>query len=80
MSVKTLPRAKRPTIKAWVSKPEAEIDLQSLNDLQKAFGNRLQILRGTHGEVIIASQPQDKLRLDRIMDSSDLFSKQVVYV
>ena len=79
MSAKTLPRAKRPVAKAWVSKPGAEIDTKSLADLQKTFGHRLNVQRGTHGEVIIACQPQDKTRLDEIMRTCDLFSEQAVY-
>ena len=79
MSVKTLTRADRPTTKAWVSKLNAKIDVTSIEDLHRTFCNRLHVTRGQQGETIIACQPQDSLRLDKIMETSDLFSRQTIY-
>lgn len=79
MSPKKLKRADRPTVKAWVSKPGEQIDLQSINNLQKSFGNRLNVTRGQNGETIVAYQPQDKKRLEKIMDTCSLFSEQSIY-
>tara|TARA_B100000745_G_scaffold298331_1_gene246792 strand:+ start:1476 stop:1724 length:249 start_codon:yes stop_codon:yes gene_type:complete len=79
MSPTTHEQADRPTVKAWVSKPGKAVDVQSLEDLQKTFGNRLNVSNGQYGETIIACQPQDKDRLDTIMCTGDMFTEQTIY-
>jgi len=73
-------RAYRTTQKVWVSKAGTQIDTESLENLQKTFGGRLYIARGTTGEIIIAAQPQDWEKLCDIMQrGSAPFSEQKVY-